>query len=608
MEVSIRTCPDCGAAVMGDETTCNACGKALPAPDPAEVKSSTRGAKSASEVACPRCGATVPRSVLRCRDCGSYMSVEIEAAMLAKQMLRNYGGQAAQGMQIGGGYQGMAVPQPISGFAEIADDADFDLKPDVDLLDGGLPTPREHKNQDSSELQDDFELDMHSPADEYSVAGAAPSSPAEGAAAQPNAPAAESGAATDAPAGPADTPPADGSQAGAPPNGEAAAGDAAAQRPEPAEPDVPHSVETAGDVLLDAALAEERDAEQRTKGGRRRMKRSAALAAGADRFLVFCPNGHRIQVHSKHRGRTGRCPNCAALFFVPLADTEQTGGQAGGTSEPASSESAAAPAEETGYTRWITDVYLHRLNPAKLKLKPGGLVGEHEIADLGLCAEHLLLAVVFAGSGAFRSMQEPKKKAATRQAMLDHLTAKMPLADIPVPKHYPLNGESLQQLKIVQPAIPGEESLFADIPVFGEGRIGVRIPAADAAGERAYLSFTLTQFREFSTILSEAFGLADFGAGTSIPMTDEFQEATCHYSENVLQALPTEKLVFYKSDPAMKLTVIGRKCQKCGLVVSEDARKKEKIGGKSDSSVAKAKCPKCKQKFGDITLYGFPQA
>jgi hypothetical protein len=40
--------------------------------------------------------------------------------------------------------------------------------------------------------------------------------------------------------------------------------------------------------------------------------------------------------------------------------------------------------------------------------------------------------------------------------------------------------------------------------------------------------------------------------------------------------------------------------------VSEDSRKKEKIGGKSDASVAKALCPKCKSKFGDITLYGLP--
>jgi uncharacterized protein with PIN domain len=71
-----------------------------------------------------------------------------------------------------------------------------------------------------------------------------------------------------------------------------------------------------------------------------------------------------------------------------------------------------------------------------------------------------------------------------------------------------------------------------------------------------------------------------------------------------MHSLQPEKLDYYKADPAMKLTVLGRRCEKCGLVVSEDSRKKEKIGGKSDASVAKARCPKCKSKFGNITLYG----
>jgi hypothetical protein len=166
----------------------------------------------------------------------------------------------------------------------------------------------------------------------------------------------------------------------------------------------------------------------------------------------------------------------------------------------------------------------------------------------------------------------------------------------------------LQQLKIVQPAIPGEESLFADVPVFGQGRIALRVPAADASGQRAYLSFTLSQFRDFSTILAESFGLADFGGGMSIPLSDDLQEASCHYSESVLRFVPDDQLVYYKNDPAFKLSVVGRKCAECGLVVSEDSRKKEKIGGTSDSSIAKARCPKCKKKFGSITLYGLPQA
>lgn len=525
------------------------------------------------------------------------MSVEIEAAMLAKQMARGY---AAQGRAVGP--SGVASANPAnSSFAEVADDADFDLDADLNLIDDTMQGMVDQQDLGTKAtagiVEDDFEMGDGSGVDEYSVAGSGDAIP---------------GLVDDAPAGAA-------TESTAASDEESdSAGDVATQPGTSpgasvadrsgTESSVAHSIQTAGDVLLDAAMAEERAAESRAKGGHRRLRRSASTSMSVDRVLVFCPNGHRIQVHSKHRGRTGRCPNCKALYFVPVADTEQTLGQAGGTveGEPASDPSAAGATPPTGYTQWISGVYLHRLNPAKLKLKPGSMIGEHEIADLGLCSEHLLLAVLFAGGGPFRSMQEPKKTAANREKMLEHLTAKLPVADLPVPKNYSLNSEALQQLKIVQPTVPGEESLFADVPVFGEGRIAIRIPAADAAGERTYLSFTLTQFRNFSAILADAFGLTEFGGGTLIPLTDDFKEATCHYSEAVLRSLPADKLDFYKADPTIKLVPIGRRCQKCGLIVSEDSRKKEKIGGKSDSSVAKAKCPKCKQKFGDITLYGFP--
>jgi hypothetical protein len=295
-----------------------------------------------------------------------------------------------------------------------------------------------------------------------------------------------------------------------------------------------------------------------------------------------------------------------------VADTAQTLGQAGGatagsTAGTAAGEAAAAPVP-VGYSKWITDVRLHRVNPAKLKLKPGSLEAEYETVDLGLCPEHLLACVVYSGSGPFRAMQEPRKKAATRQAMLEYLAANKPLEELPVAKKYPLTPDLLAQLKIVQPSVPGEESLFADVPVFGQGRIAVRVPAADSTGDRAYFCFTLTQFRQLSQTLSEAFGLADYGAGTSIPLVDETTESKCHYSDAVMRSLALERLDYYRADPAIKLTVLGRRCEKCGLVVSEDSRKKEKIGGKSDSSVAKAKCPKCKSKFGNITLFGIAPA
>ncbi len=610
MELSIKACPDCGALVMGDESVCSGCGKQLPV----DAETSLPGARdrlAPAEMACPRCGMKVPKGVLRCRDCGTYMSPEVEAAALAQQAGRSYASGGSSGGLVGGGagfgstgYNQLRPPHPAnSNFAEVADDADFDLVPELDLVDVNMRDidegrVRMHDQQTTgSGNEDDFELGDGSGAVDYGVASdAGTAAPAADEFAVADAPPIENG----------ETGPAEGAS-----NGAAVLGETGTAPPAPS---VDHSVETGGDVLLDAALAEQREAEKRGKLGRRRNRRSAVTAAVGDRFLIYCPRGHRIQVLEKHRGRTGRCPNCKSLFFVPLAETIQTLGQAGGQS---ASDAAGAglvggdgtqPAPDAaaprGYTRWITDVRLHRLNPSKLKLKAGSLEAEYETADLGACSEHLLVAVVFSGGGPFRSMQEPKKKPVTRQAMLDHLAANKPLAELPVLRNHPLTADLLTQLKIVQPSVPGEESMFADIPVFGLGRIAVRVPAADTASERAYLSFTLSQFRALSNTLSDVFGLADYGAGTPIPLTDDLAESTCHYSEAPIRSLALERLDYYRADPAIKLVVLGRRCEKCGLVVSEDSRKKEKIGGKTDASVAKAKCPKCKAAFGNISLLG----
>ncbi|HLJ12394.1 MAG TPA: hypothetical protein VKU82_14460, partial [Planctomycetaceae bacterium] len=192
MEVSISECPSCGAVVMGDEQVCSGCGKQLPAAAPPPA-SSTAGRTEAS---CRRCGAKVPRGVLRCRDCGAFMSPEVEAAAMAQQAGRMLTPGGSSGGLVGGGagfgsmaYDPSRTAGPAaSSFAEVADDADFDLTSDAGLADVNMRDFDEgqmhmhHQPDSNTGSDDDFEMGDGSAAAEYAVAEeSGPEAPAEAA-------------------------------------------------------------------------------------------------------------------------------------------------------------------------------------------------------------------------------------------------------------------------------------------------------------------------------------------------------------------------------------------------------------------------------------------
>ena len=147
--------------------------------------------------------------------------------------------------------------------------------------------------------------------------------------------------------------------------------------------------------------------------------------------------------------------------------------------------------------------------------------------------------------------------------------------------------------------------MFAGISVFGEGRIAVRLPKREGCTNPEFLSYTLSDFRRLSRILGEFYGVKDFGVDTGVPLKDVFSERFCHYTDAPLRIL--ENIEFYKNDPGVKLKLIGYKCAGCGLVVSEEARAKENLGGKDGKKIAKTKCPKCQKLFGDLPQYGFDE-
>ena len=609
--------------LLGDSASCPHCGHVLDAARASEFISlipSEALEDSEQEEPCPQCGERVRVGMVRCWNCGSFIHQEMEAAYREMQAtpspivyspLPGHDVPASDHAPIS---EPEPTPEQFDPDSGSGDDGDFELAGTVSTYDDDssfelkipgqgwentAPEPaheadarpdHRHTDDDPTDSDDGYELQV--PVEASTDSGEAEQEPemefgelAEPAAEQDPAGEQPDEAATSADVGAED--------AGSP--DAAAAIDAGG---------TPHSVTTAGDVLLAAALAEEHESARRparrSKGGKGDKEEGAGL-------VVFCPNGHRIQVQDRYRGRAGRCPRCKALFVVPDKTAPLAAAPAAGEPAAPQAEAAATTGVTAGnYKNWLFDLKLHQVVPTKLKLKPGSLTNEYDTADVGFSESEIVVATVFKGGGAFRAASERKKKPLARESMLAHLSAKKSVSKLPVPAHLLIQGSEASQLKVVQPAPPDEESLFAGVPVFGPGRVAVRLPGVGEGGLRQYLSFTISEFRRFSELLATLSGITEFGANLGIPLTVRFAEAKCHYSDVALQI--AQDLEWYRNDPAFKLVLIGRKCQGCGLVVSEDARKKEKIGGVSGSSIAKAPCPKCKAKFGTNSLFGLENA
>ncbi|MAG93717.1 MAG: hypothetical protein CMJ48_08215 [Planctomycetaceae bacterium] len=360
-----------------------------------------------------------------------------------------------------------------------------------------------------------------------------------------------------------------------------------------------HSEATGGDVLLDIAIKEEAETAKRNRLRSKQRRLAPRLAPGA--FIVFCPNGHRIEVHDRHRGLAGRCPKCKSAFHVPAANWETA--EASETGEAgAAADGKGTPAVGSGkFGPWMMDVRLHTVDPAKLKLKAESLANLFAPADLGASPEGLLVAEFGSKGGLFGS-GDKKKLASAREALHAHLEAGKPVGDVPAGSSQFIEKDALSQLQVVQPAYAVHESMFAGIDVFGVGRIAIRLPAGDEAGGLRFLSFALSDYREFAQVLAEIGDAGDLTQYGMIPLEDVVTELECHYSERKLSSL--EHFDYYQADPAFELELLGRKCQACGIVVSEDSRKKERIGGKTGKGIVKSKCPKCGAAFGSISLYG----
>jgi hypothetical protein len=372
-------------------------------------------------------------------------------------------------------------------------------------------------------------------------------------------------------------------------------GEKAEKKPAAAPESKPVRAPASGeDALLQVALSEE--AEQK----KRRKERGISLRGGARTpggFVIYCPYGCRMEVKDQHRGMTGRCPKCRAPFIVPVDPPDYDFRER----ETAVAAEAASQSPTGLWTPWLQDLRLHVVAPEKLKLKPGSLEKDFTEVDAGFSAEGLMVVTLAAkkSGGLFGGGGGDKAKEPARQALFAHLKEGKPAKEAPAGEVRLYTPEECAQVRVAQPAPNPVESMFAGVPVFGEKRIALQLPLREGQ-QPLFLSFALTGYREFTRALAAAANTLELRA-PGVPSTDEYFEFKCHYSDVPIHSL--QHVAWYQADPKCDVVLAGWKCMACGLTISEESRKKENIGGKGGKSIAKAKCPKCTNKFGEQPLY-----
>jgi hypothetical protein len=589
MSVSIIACPSCKALVLPDTAQCPNCQfvfderRAADGPPSAAAVESTE-----EEVPCPGCNELVRKGLVRCWNCGTFMQEEIAETYRRMQVApprviySEVERPATEGTSVSGDATDpgrMATPDAPEVSVSDLGDADFELAP-VEDLDG------------------DFDLGTASPPTAPNeILQSAPTFALRTEAEQKGASSATESAAT---------------KDQKPPEGAATTAPAAQEFTNEFQSrfGVDEQADT-GEGLLRVALAEEAET-----GSRRRSQK---LTEGGMRsgFNVFCPNGHRIKVQERFRGMTGRCPRCREPFSVPGNTWDEVKAQKEEDAQKAAAIVAAVAAHSSQagagehvevsageYTRWLLDSHFHVVDLTKLKLKPGSLLNDFQDADVGFAPDGMLIVTLVKKGGLFGG--GAKKKLSTRDAVLDHLSKGKGRSDLPAPAHHFFAANVVSQIRVVQPIVSAEHSMFAGVAVFGAGRFAVRLPKLNETANPEFLSFALSEFRRFSKILEEFYGIKSFGQESRIPLEDVFTERYCHFSDQLLRIL--ENVDSYQGDPGFNLKLIGYKCASCGLVVGEEAREKEKIGGKGGKKLAKAQCPKCQKPFGNLPLYTMDSA
>ena len=551
MSAVIRTCPGCQSVILSDTDQCPDCGHVFYKRRGSEVTDNTFGtstdaprAAGGVREACPHCGEMVRAGLLRCWSCNGFMRADIAAR-----------------------YHDLTTnPQKII-YSTIPPEQRQDYLPARASMAPGVEDADEFTLADDLLPMGSRKADAAPPAVAAVVLDAITKPVSDG----PDKPQ------TVTPGGDASAPV--GAKAADTAEPEKAA--AAAKSADGAAPAKPVT-----DDLFAIAMQEQKDD---------RRRRNERMAERQKRqMLMPCKCGAWIRVQDDMAGKVVRCRQCQNPVQVPEIRRKSV----------EKKEEKVVPRLDV---TWINDVWFHVLTPTSVVLKPGSLTSQHTEADIAITDSGVHIVAFSAGEPkkksllSFGSSDKKPDRATHRRQVREQVDATGDLKALTNCEVRTISREQAAELKLVQPVVKVHESMFAGVPVFGEGRIAVYLPIAQEAGQQAYCSFPLSAWRSFSNRLRELFGVQLPSAENGVPDSEKAETLSCFVTQAKVESV--RNLIYYQQDPSFELELTGYKCKACGAAVSEEGRKKNKLGGANGKAIAKAKCPKCSGKMGEEPLY-----
>ena len=556
MSTVIRSCPGCKSLILSDTAQCPECGHVFyERRDSATSEVVDVGSmKTASLVdPCPHCGELVRTGLVRCWSCNGFMREDIAAR-----------------------YRDMtATPQQIIySTIPLAERTDY-LPARNETSKGAIPKAYDAEDFELSDgvagtsadsAQAEFELSAGPPAKPAPpVSAAAPT-------------------ASKAPAAPADGPDKPQNKTpGGKPTSTDKTDDADAVSAETSASMPAAKSQGNEDDLLSIAMQEEREVKKRR--GDKIAERQRKM------MLMHCTCGAWIRVSEDQAGKVVRCRQCKQPVNVPQIRRKVE-------------KKEDKPAVAKLAVKWIENVRFFRIAPTSIVLKPGSVADKFVEADLAI-TDAQIVVIAFTGAdkkkGGFLGKAPKIDRAEQRKQIREQVAAAgdfRALTDVEV---HAISADQIPEIRLVQPIVKAHASMFAGVPVFGDGRIAIFLPIAFNDGQQAYCSQGLSSFRALHEVLKTNFKLELPATENGVPESEKSDNLVCFINQSRVESI--RGLIYYQPDPAFELELSGYRCKSCTAVISEEGRKKNKLGGANGKGIAKAKCPKCGGKMGEELLY-----